>query len=163
MFKRMGHVLIIVLVATMMLTSLASADSPRDKLVGSGQFTYGSFNYHYNASAHSGANGEDPQGQLVFYWGDWEGEGKVTCLNVNGNTAVAVARLDEPLDTWAANSDFYLYVKDNGAPGNSPDDEMSAVLISTSMALPPVTTCWNVVPWASVQNGNFVIHDALND
>ncbi len=161
--KRQSLLRVLVLALLMLLpTGTSFAAGSQDKLVGSGQLdlaTYGKT--HFVVSAHSGPGGEDPHGQVSFPY--LHVKGKITCLNVQGNTAVAVARLDEPFAQvpGATVSDLFLYINDNGAPGQFSDNLTSSIWTYIGRTPGPVTSCVYEFIFNPVSRGNFVITDAM--
>lgn len=163
---RLGLLLVVGLLSAALSVGPATAASPRDKLAGSGNLASGDSAFRFIVSAHSGPSGEDPRGHVYFGWSDGtRGKGEVTCLDVEGNTATAVARLDEPFDPFpgATYSDFALFVTDQDEPRpSSPDDRAEALIMTGSGPIPPpVTTCTAFGGGSPVTQGNFVIRDAL--
>src|SRR5262245_8089532 len=78
-----------------LVPAATSAQSPRDKVVGSGRVAgQGGAADAFNVSAHSRADGTNAKGQSHQFRVDFtpggKGHGKVVCMLVQGNRAVVI-------------------------------------------------------------------------
>ena len=109
--------------------------------------------------AHSGSQGEHASG--VFASFRLEGDrlpfsGKITCLRVQGNRAVAgglVTKSESPFSP--VGSAILIQVTDNGFPGAGRDTN-----INFGAAVDDLTTCpFNDFPEITITKGDFAVYD----
>jgi hypothetical protein len=113
---------------------------------------------HVRVEAHSGPAGEDPRGHFYLEQDPTSFGGRVTCLNVNGNTATLggiVERNRSDLPFPAVGTTFLHHIVDNGEPG---DMDTSYTFIGPPPAL--FNTCTLPPGGFVVEQGNYVVHDA---
>jgi hypothetical protein len=116
-------------------------------------------------SAHSGPNGEDPDGQITFHSPSLESsqaKADVTCVVVSGNHAQVGGIFPETISyagfriKW-----FELIVDDNGPPGQA-TDTMNAVVFLDRPRPPGFSPCNFVFPTDfQVEEGNFTVTDGV--
>lgn len=117
-------------------------------------------------SAHSGPNGEDPQGHVSATFmtpQPYKLRGRVVCLNVQGNQAwILVLQQEAGTPGYPQGQHFLLHVIDNGNPVNGTPTDM-IVNIAPGAFSPGPTTGPNrcgFSPFAvPLQKGNIVVHD----
>ena len=116
------------------------AASPNDSATGAGTSLgsgpIGDF-LHFTVSAHSGASGEDPRGNIVYRFLDPNDEGvwpggkprsaDIICVLVDGNTAAVVAEFKKGDRPFGNGYPFLgLLVEDNGQPSDATPDRALA-------------------------------------
>jgi hypothetical protein len=111
-------------VACVLLAALAApvagADPGQWSVTGSG-FVAGD---HQELAAHSAPGGADPRGhangQFTVVTTQFDEGGSIVCLNVHGNKALVLWRLDEPITVPELPGRVFpyggMYVEDNGSP-----------------------------------------------
>lgn len=156
--------MLVALLVSVLMVGTTAAAGKQDSFVGSGRGFYADNTIRLVLSAHSGPSGENPQGQVHFtgLFG-LSGKADVTCLNVAGNKASLVARVQNPASVRPGTDaiDIFVYAADNGAPGQSPDDGIDFGYATYSGYTPdPITSCQNFGGSIPATQGNFVIKDA---
>jgi hypothetical protein len=171
---RFGLILTVLALAvgSLALASSASAgagnsNAPKDFVSGGGQNNppSGFPINHFAVNGQSDADGSNPSGQAHFvdtfadpnkgFFGD------VTCLNVVGNRAIVVFRIDHVKNNPALDGGWdIMYIEDNGEPngGQSPD------YVANGLHRPsdPVADCHTAVFVRAVNplsSGNIQVHD----
>ena len=157
------HPLFLALLAALLIPSPASAAPPQDSVTGSGRVVGQSgAASDFSVSAHSGALGENPRGNLNFRRVDFPGEpdkgsSRVLCLQVNGNQAAIVAEFkkDSPFPGFPFAA---LYVEDNGQPSDPTPDRGVAFGFSAAV---DCTVVFGFAGFAQpLLQGNVVVRDA---
>jgi hypothetical protein len=135
--------------------------SPRDFAVGTGEGSIGRVSF----AAHGGPSPDEPvtghfhaKGALLLgEIGEFDLEGPVTCLEVDGNQAGLFYPVRDP-DPPEPNGVF-VYLEDNGNPASGdPPDKIG--FVPSALGDPPPPRCPFVATSLNVESGNFTIHDA---
>jgi hypothetical protein len=137
-------------------TSLALASNPAQKVEGAG-YQGG----HFDLSARSGANGQNPSGYVRDAGANGLGydvSGHVTCLAVDGNTAAIGFEIDHSVaNPGAVGGGMILYVRDGGPPrGGQPVDFLDGSA-GTSVAPEPGQCPVDVSATTPITQGNIRI------
>jgi hypothetical protein len=111
-------------------------------------------------SAHSGPNGENPQGHISVN-GATLLRGDVVCLQVLGNRAIILAEETRPGDDIPQGQQFLLDVVDNGNPVNgTPPDLIRNSFVGSFFPPTPTFPCgFPSLPPVPLGSGNIVVHD----
>lgn len=175
---------LVVGVATAAMTSAAPAlpvdGAAQDVVAGSGKVTFPDFpsagqstTEQFIVSAHSGALGEDPHGQITFHSPllvSHQAKADVICMTVTGNVARIGGIFEEPV-TYAPELAppnqpplfrwFELVVQDNGSPGQAADTSNSIIFFDRPRP-PEFSPCsFPTGPLLPVDSGNYTVEDAL--
>jgi hypothetical protein len=174
-------VVLLLLAAVAATTALALAppssadESPsQDIVAGSGKVTFPDFptpgestTEQFIVSAHSGALGEDPHGQMTFHSPllvSQQAKAEVTCMTVTSNRARIGGIYEEPVIYAPSTFDgpfrwFELIVEDNGPPGGA-SDRLTALIFFDNRP-PDFNPCDVDSPELfQVVEGNFTVNDA---
>jgi hypothetical protein len=141
----------------------ARADPPQNSVTGGGQQAIGGPNF-FSLSAHSDANGANPNGSFSFSGGPpgsqpWHVN--VTCLlMLSSNDAVATGVVDRP--ATAAGQLVVAEAVDNGDPQNGqPVDLLRFSFASNGGIFQISPDCYfPVFGPVPIQEGNIVVHQA---
>jgi hypothetical protein len=124
---RTAKVAAVLALGLILLPGTALAQSPRDKVVGSGRVAGlpGAADA-FNVSAHSRADGTHARGQSHQFRVDFtpggKGKGKVVCMLVAGNEAAIVVEFRGRQPYGPSFPFGALYVQDNGGPNSATPD-----------------------------------------
>ncbi len=153
--------------AVLVVASAGAAGADRggvDVLAGSWQrpSLSGGFDLHTHVDAQSAPSGEDARGH--FWSSAQRGEistlfrGRVTCLNVVGNKAVAGGVVEESNDPIAFAGSFALFqVTDNGSPGAEGDTAINFLQATPEEARACPFFVFDEIP---ILQGNILVKDA---
>ena len=148
---------LVILLATLTFAAVPAiaGGSPQsgDSVTGSARFAV--VDAHVVVSAHSGPLGEDAHGHFSLDQGvgDLQLWAEVTCLNVQGNLAVAGGVTVKSRSGLPAGTGVLQYVQDLGSPG---DMDRSQTVVSGA---PPAVCPAPMVPGFQADQGNYVVND----
>jgi hypothetical protein len=146
------------------------AGPPQDIVTGSGKITGpgpdGSIvTEQFIVSAHSGPNGEDPDGQITFHSPLLESnqaKADVTCMVVSGNHAQVGAMYPESIGYAGFHLKWIeVIIDDNGSPGQA-DDTMNVFVFLDRPRPPGFSPCnFTASTDFQVEEGNFTVTDGV--
>jgi hypothetical protein len=117
----------------------------------------------FTLSAHSGASGEDPKGQVSFKIAEGPRHtADVTCVLIQGNEAIVTAVLRKPES--AAGQVIVMHAVDSGNPNDgSPPRPASLSFTGATFESPDDPGCFlPVLRPVPVTQGNIVVHDGYS-
>jgi len=143
---------------------------PQDIVTGSGKITGPGPNgenvtEQFIVGAHSGPNGEDPDGQITFHSPLLESNqamADVTCMVVSGNHAQVGGMFPETITYTGFRLKWIeVIIDDNGSPGQA-TDTMNAFVFLDRPRPPGFSPCNFTAPTDfQVEEGNFTVTDGV--
>ena len=162
-------------VLTVALIALAipgtvAGEPPHDFVTGSGWVAYTDFpspgvttTEQQVVSAHSGPNGENPQGTMILHSPLGDQRANVTCLVVAGNIAVVGGEITSGFTYLGQRVKYLVYlVQDNGQGRDAPDIAAGYIFLDIPRppGFEPCTPVLGAPIVYDVVRGNYVVNDA---